>query len=84
MENVFAALEREELIFFNSLLNCSTELVQQQQKNSQITSTLLLASYLPEVFFYFHIKLTLKYTFLQSHFRSANYTTYIGRRNNFE
>ena len=43
MENVFVALEREELIFFNSLLNFSTELVQQQQKNSQITSTLLLA-----------------------------------------
>ena len=56
MENVFVVFEREEWIFFHSLLNCSTELVQQQQKSSQITSTLLLARYLSEVVFYFHIQ----------------------------
>ena len=56
MENVFVAFKREEYIFFNSQLNCSTELVQ-QQKNSRVTSTLLLATYLPEVFFCFQIKL---------------------------
>ena len=35
MENMFVAFEREEWVFFNSLLNCSTEIVQQQQQQQQ-------------------------------------------------
>ena len=36
MENVFVAFEREAWIFFKSLMNRSTELVQQQQQQQKI------------------------------------------------